>query len=88
MINRIELVEKLKELEIKKQILNENLEALKSNYFNEGSVSIQIQTSDFNYKGDSTSFKFSKQKMIDFVKAEIADTEVEIISALNTLTNS
>lgn len=84
-MNRIELLEELKKLEEKKQILLENVKALKSAYLNSCRISIKMDTSDFNEKGNSDDFAPDKKLLTLYLEKEISDTEAVIKEKLKQL---
>lgn len=74
-LNRIEKAEKLKQLEDKRLILNENIEAIESNYFNDGKIRITVSTEDFKHKGNDMEFSFTPLVLLDYLKEELKDLE-------------
>lgn len=85
-MNRLKTVEELKVLEEKREIINENMNALKSSYYKHGSLSLQLKTSDFNYEGCDKSFEFDKNLMLEYLEKELEAVDKKVNMLIKQLT--
>lgn len=86
-MNRVSKVERLKEVEKYIKILENNLVGVESSYFKKGSVSMDIDTDDFNFNGTDSDeeIEFTKQVMVDFIKNQLKQHKSESKQILQDL---
>lgn len=89
MKDRMDKLDRLKELEANSVLLENYLKGIDSQYFQNGSASLSVVTTDYNFKKTDCSefneFTFDKQLMINFLKAQLEKFKKESKSLLESL---
>lgn len=68
-------IEQLRDLEMRREVLQSNLKAIRSRYFTGCSIRVLIATEDFNDKGDCTSIPYSKDNVEELLQKELDNVE-------------
>lgn len=69
-----------------KEVFEENLDAIKSLYFNKGKIRIDIvDTDDFNSRGNNEEVYFDERLMVEYLRIEIGQLETKIQDILTKL---
>jgi hypothetical protein len=85
-MDRVELATKLQRVEKDIKAIEDNLAAIRSYYFEGGSLSVHIETSDYQAKGSTDSIKFSTELISEYLEKEkerLQDKSLAIIEEMS-----
>lgn len=69
-MDRVKLAGKLKETEEDIKIIEDNLAAIKSHYFQRGRLSLEIETTDYVHTGSEDYIGFNNELMVAYLEKE------------------
>lgn len=90
MMERIQKIERLKEIESSIGFMENALIGVNSGYFQEGTLTLSISSKEFNYNqlfSENTEIKFTKDIMIDYLNKQIDEFKREYEVILDSLTS-
>jgi len=68
-------------------VIQDNLDALKSYYFEKASFGVNIQTDDYKIKGNNDRITCNKDLLVDYLEREQERLQDELIEHMNVLQN-
>lgn len=82
-----ERLERMHDISTNIDVIQDNLDALDSFYFEKASLSVSIQTDDYKDKGNDNSITCNKDLLVDYLKREQERLHDELLDHMDALKN-